>query len=124
MATKGMAAGRLRHRITIKQQVTTIDTSGEQVTDWEVVDSGAADQKFWCEIAPLSARELLASEQVASEVTARILMRYDSRIKAQMRAEHDDGQTTTIYNLAPPIRDPDSGLEWCTIPCNALLNQG
>lgn len=124
MATKGMAAGRLRHRITIKQQVTTIDTSGEQVPDWEVVDSGAADQKFWCEIAPLSARELLASEQIASEITARILMRYDKRIKAQMRAEHDDGQTTTVYNLAPPIRDPDSGLEWMTIPATALLNQG
>jgi SPP1 family predicted phage head-tail adaptor len=120
----GLKAGRLRHRVTIKQQVVTIDTSGEQVANWEVLNSGAADHKFWCEIAPLSARELLASEQVAAEITARILMRYDKRIKAQMRAEHDDGETVTIYNLSPPIRDPDTGLEWMTIPATALLNQG
>jgi SPP1 family predicted phage head-tail adaptor len=120
----GLKAGRLRHRVTIKQQVTTVDTSGEQAVDWEVLDSGAADHKFWCEIAPRSARELLASEQVAAEVTALILMRYDKRVKAQMRAEHDDGETVTIYNLAPPIRDPDTGLEWMTIPATALLNKG
>jgi SPP1 family predicted phage head-tail adaptor len=120
----GLKAGELRHRITIKDQVTSIDTSGEQVTDWQVVDSGAEDHKFWCAIKPLSARELVVSQQVASEVTARIVMRYDARIKAKMRAEHDDGTTVTIYNLSPPIRDPDTGLEWITIPATALLNQG
>jgi hypothetical protein len=51
-------------------------------------------------------------------------MRYDSRIKASMRAEHSDGVSTTVYNLSAPIRDPDSGLEWMTCPATALLNSG
>jgi SPP1 family predicted phage head-tail adaptor len=120
----GLQAGRLRHRVTIKYQSTTIDTSGEQDTEWAVLHSGAFDGKFWCEIKPLSARELVASQQIASEVTTRIVMRYDARIKASMRAEHNDGTTVTIYNLSPPIRDPDTGLEWMTVPCTALINQG
>ena len=120
----GLAAGRLRHRIAIKEQVTVINSAGDQEVDWVAVESAAADKKFWAAIEPLSSRELLASEKINAEVTTRIVMRYDSRIRASMRAEHSDGTTTTVYNLSAPIRDPDSGLEWMTIPCTALLNEG
>lgn len=120
----GFAAGRLRHRIAIMQQVTVINSSGDQEVAWVSVDSAATDGKFWAAIEPLSSRELLAAEKVNAETTVRIVMRYDSRIKASMRAEHSDGTTTTIYNLSAPIRDPDSGLEWMTIPATALLNNG
>lgn len=120
----GIAAGRLRHRIAIKEQVTTINSNGDQEVVWQSVDSAAADKKFWAAIEPLSSRELLASEKINAEVNTRIVMRYDSRIKASMRAEHNDGTKTTIYNLSAPIRDPDSGLEWMTIPATALLNAG
>jgi len=119
-----MAAGRLRHRIAIKEQVTFINSSGEQDTDWQAVESQATDKKFAAAIEPLSSRELLASEKINAEVTTRIVIRYDSRIRASMRAEHDDGTKTTIYNLSAPIRDPDSGLEWMTCPATALLNEG
>ena len=121
---KGLAAGRLRHRIAIKQQVIVTNSNGDQEKDWEAVNSAAADGKFWAAIEPLSSRELLAAEKLNSEVTCKIVMRYDSRIVASMRAEHSDGTTTTIYNLSAPIRDPDSGLEWMTIPCSALLTDG
>ncbi len=124
MAKPGLAAGRLRHRIAIKEKVTTTNSNGDQETDWVQVESTAADKKFWAAIEPLSSRELIASEQNNADISCRIVMRYDSRIKASMRAEHDDGTKVTIYNLAAPIRDPDSGLEWMTCPCTALLNQG
>src|SRR5678815_1197009 len=111
MAAKGLAAGRLRHRIAIKEQVTVINSSGDQELDWVAVDSAAPDKKFAAAIEPYSSRELLAAQQINSELNTKIVMRYDARIRASMRAEHSDGTTTTIYNLSAPIRDPDSGLE-------------
>jgi SPP1 family predicted phage head-tail adaptor len=120
----GLAAGRLRHRIAIKQQVIVTNSNGDQEKDWVAVNSASSDGKFFAAIEPLSSRELLAAEKSNSEVTCKIVMRYDPRIVASMRAEHSDGTTTTIYNLSAPIRDPDSGLEWMTLPATALLNQG
>jgi SPP1 family predicted phage head-tail adaptor len=114
-----LLAGRLRHRIRVEQQVQTKNSFGETDVEWEELDT------FWAEIRPLSARDLLASEQVASESTTVIIMRYNSAIKASMRAVHViNGVDGTIFNLAPPIRDPETGLDWMSIPAIALINRG
>jgi hypothetical protein len=52
-------------------------------------------------------------------------MRYNSVINASMRGVHVvNGADGTIYNLSPPIRDPETGLDWMTIPATSLLTAG
>lgn len=116
-----LLAGRLRHRIRIEQQVQTKNSFGETSKEWEQYGSSY----FWCEIRPMSARELYTAQSVGSESTTLIIMRYNAGVKASMRAVHVvNGVDGTIYNLAPPIRDPETGLDWMTIPATALLNEG
>lgn len=117
----GLAAGQLRDRILIEDQVTTINSSGEHVTNWEAVDfSASGDGKFWASILPLSARELVAAETIKSEVKARIVMRYNANVTAKMRIT----EGSTIYNIAGIIRDNETGREWMTLQVTSGLNNG
>jgi SPP1 family predicted phage head-tail adaptor len=109
-----LAAGRLRHRIRIDEQVVHVNSSGEQDVAWEEVAT------VWAAIEPLSARESLLAEQVQSKVNARIVIRARDDIRASMRAVHG----STVYNIEGVIRDPDSGLEWLTLPCSTGVSEG
>ena len=65
-----IAAGDLRHRVLIQQQVTTRDEDGVQTTSWLDVAT------VWASVEPLSAREFIQSGQTQAAVTARITIRY------------------------------------------------
>lgn len=105
---------RLRHRISIEQQVTETDSSGAIETFWEYVTT------VWAAIEPISGREMLLAEQVQSGVNTRIITRYRSDIDASMRAKHNG----RIYNIEAAIPDQDSGIEWMTLQCSIGLNEG
>lgn len=110
-----IAAGKLRHRITIEAKVTGRDPgTGAPITTWQTW----AD--MWAEVAPLSAREFIAAQAGQSEVTARITIRYRQGLLATMRIVHR-GQ---IYNIAGMLPDNVSGLEYITIPCGQGVNNG
>lgn len=64
-------AGELRHRVRIERPVDTPDAvTGQAVRDWPL------EATVWAAIRPLSAREILARDQVQAEVTHHIVMRY------------------------------------------------
>lgn len=109
-----VAAGRLRHQVVIEQQVTALTSSGEQETNWVTFAT------VWAEIAPLSARESMLSEQVQSKVSVRITIRSLDGVIASMRVV----QGSTVYNVEGVIRDPQSGVEWMTLACSTGLNNG
>jgi SPP1 family predicted phage head-tail adaptor len=112
--TGGIAAGRLRHRVTIEQQVNVVNSFGEHSKEWEPF------AQVWAAVEPLSARELLAAQQVQSQVVARVIMRYNAAVTASMRIVYRG----VVYNIAGVQRDPESGLEWMTLPVSYGLNQG
>lgn len=113
-----LAAGRLRHRIDIQKQNNVQDPeTGVMRTVWTNVATGVA-----AEIAPLSVREFIASSQMQSQITARIMIRYRTGLTPQMRILHPS--TGKIYNPAGWFADPDSGLEYLTAPCCEGVNQG
>lgn len=110
-----LAAGRLRHRVTIQQPVHTQDPdTGAMTTTWADVAEVAA------EVAPMSVREFIASAAMQSQVTARITIRYRPGIDASMRVVHKD----RIYNIQGVLSDPESGLEYLTLPCSEGTNEG
>jgi len=109
-----IAAGRLRHRVEIQRQVSTIDTSGETVIAWQTVDT------VWAAIEPLSAKEFMAAQQMGSEISTRVTIRFRADVVASMRLLHG----AAIYNIQGVLADPDSGIEYLTLPCSAGRNDG
>lgn len=111
-----LAAGRLRHRIRIERPVRTRDpVTGESKREWELVSNSVP-----AAIEPLSAREFIAAQSMQSAVTARITIRRRPDIDATMRIVHR-GQ---IYNIHGVLADPDSGLEYQTLPVSEGVNDG
>ncbi len=109
-----LAAGKLNKRVTVQQQVTTIDTEGLSDTNWVTVAT------VWAAIEPLSVREFLTAQQVQSGVNGKITLRWQPTWSAPMRIVHGP----TIYNLVGVLPDNRSGVEYVTIPYVSGLSQG
>lgn len=115
-----ISAGTLRHRVELQRRVLDsngdplIDSNGEQVVEWETIAT------VWAAIAPLSAREFVASQKVDSQVTTRITIRYRAGVDSNVRILHG----STIYNIEGVLADPESGREYLTLPCSTGLNAG
>lgn len=92
-----MRAGDLNQRIVIEQKQVTRDSMGGEVKTW--VQYAAV----WAQIQHLSGRELIAAKQAASEVTARITIRYLAGVDASMRVRHG-GDVYAISAVVPTGR--------------------
>ena len=101
-----IAAGKLRHRVTIQRREETQDpNTGAVSVAW--VDNGAR----WAEYVASSVREFIAAAAVQSEVKGRFTVRTDEGITADMRVIHR-GKAYAILGVMP---DPDSGLEYMSL---------
>lgn len=110
-----LPAGRLRHRVTIEELASELDSDGAQVDSWITFGDGRA---LPAEISPLSARELIAAQAVHSKVTTRIRLRYRTGITAAMRVRHRD----MVYEIEGVIPDPDSGRRFITLMTTSLMS--
>ena len=90
-----MRIGKLRHRIEIQTNTPTDDTFGEPIASW------ATDATVWASIEPLAGRELLRAQEIASEVTTRIRVRYTTDATPAKRIKWG----TRYYEIAAVI-DP------------------
>ncbi|MNM24928.1 Phage head-tail joining protein [compost metagenome] len=110
-----MAAGRLRHRVRLQQQVIGQHAgTGAQIVGWEDL------AEVWAEVVPLSVREFVAGQAVSSEVTTRITIRFRDDVTAKCRALYRG----RVYNIHGVLADPRSGLEYLTLPCSEGINDG
>lgn len=109
-----VAAGRLRHVVAIERQVEVVDSNGDHSRDWEYVTSKR------CEIKSLSGRDLLIAQQVQSNVSVMVVMRYTTDVDATCRLKKGG----VIYSIAAVITDPESMREWISLPCSVGLNDG
>lgn len=106
-------AGRLRHRVVIER-----NTPAQDTTTGEMVDYWSEYTTVWASIEPMSAKEFIAAQAVQSEVTGKIVMRFRADITPDMRVNHNG----RVYNIVGIIPDPDSGLEWMTLPVSDWVN--
>ncbi len=67
-----MQAGKLRHRLTVEDYTETVDSYGEMRKTYSTTTT------VWGSVVPLSGRELVQAQQVQSEATTRIRIRYTS----------------------------------------------
>ncbi|NSW92316.1 MAG: phage head closure protein [Firmicutes bacterium] len=93
-----MRAGLLRRKVAIQKLVEVKDPlSGELKKDW------ADFATVWGSIEDLAGREFFDAQQVNSEITTRVKIRYRKDIKATMRIICDD----RVLEIAAPPIDPD-----------------
>ena len=84
----GLRAGALGQRITLQQRSTAQDATGGQLATWSDVAT------VWAEVTPLSGRELIAAQAVASETSHQITLRWqpafaDARAVTAMRVVYN-----------------------------------
>ena len=88
MSASKNTVSRLRHRLTLQQEVQTADGAGGYTRSWQDV------AHLWGEIIPLtgsgssakgSGKETLFAGQIQAQISHRILLRYHHNITAAMR---------------------------------------
>ncbi|WP_392552920.1 phage head closure protein [Orbus wheelerorum] len=111
-----MKSGKLRHRITIQKKISSKTGTGSIKVKWEDVC------KVWASVEPSSVKEFLTAQSIKSEVTAKIIIRYNKNIviDSTMRILYRD----KIYNIAGVLADLNSGLDYLTLPVSEGVNNG
>lgn len=74
-----MQIGKLRHRIRLQKPHSRPNDYGASVAEWHDV------HHVWAEVQPLSSREFFAAQQIHSEATTQIWLRYLPDIDHTMR---------------------------------------
>lgn len=105
-----MEAGKLRHRVTIKQKSVTRDSFGGEVITWTAVAT------VWAAVEPLTGREWLEGRQVAAEVSTRIRVRYRSGVLPEMQATY--GSHT--YDILAVIQ-PEENRQELQLMCQEVI---
>lgn len=79
-----MRAGNLCNRVIIQQTTESRDSStGSVINTWGTFAT------VWAAVEPISGREYFSSQQVNSEITARIRIRYLPGVTSKMRISYD-----------------------------------
>lgn len=73
-----MQAGTLRHRLTLKTVTTSKDSFGG------TIEAEATFATVWGAVEPLAGRELMVAQQMQSEVTHKITIRYLAGLTSEM----------------------------------------
>lgn len=89
-----MHSGALRHKIIIQQPAGVRDSNGQMVETWTTFAT------VWASVEPLQGREFFAADQINSEITTRIRLRYLSGITQDMRISFD----SRIYDIRSIIQ--------------------
>lgn len=105
-----MKIGKLRHRVTIQKLISTPDGGGGSTKTW--ID----DATVWAAIEPLRGGERYVAQQIQSELTHKITMRYREGIKPQMRIKYKD----RIFEILSVI-DIDERRIWLEMLCSEVV---
>lgn len=101
----------LNKRVSILEQSTTQNSYGETESNWLTIAT------VWANIRPLRGRELYQANQVHSETTSKVTIRYRSGILPKMRINYS-GRILEI--IAPPINISEEN-RFLEILCKELI---
>lgn len=102
--------GKLRHRITLQELVKTDDGYGGIVETWQDVAT------VWAAIEPLKGTERYQAQQVQSELTHKVTIRYRAGIKPQMRILYGN----RVFDIEAVI-DVDERHRWLELLCSEVV---
>ena len=110
-----MRIGLLRHRVQILSHAPQVDDFGAPIPlssmSWGVLTT------VWASIDPVSGREYFSSQQVQSEVTSKIHIRWLEGVKPDMRVKHGN----TVYAIISVL--PDNRRKEMVLMCKELSSE-
>lgn len=110
-----LAAGDLRHRITIETPTRQVDETGETIVTW------SASAEYWAEVKPLGSREVVVADQVQGQASYLVRMRWNPPVITSDCRIVWNGKT---LNLSGPPRDPDGLKVEMLLDCTEGLGNG
>lgn len=116
-----MQAGSLRHRVSIENPVDTQDSTGAPIPTWESVA-----EDLPASIQPLTGRELFAAQQVQSDTTTKITIRWIKGVTSRMRVLHSLGESpevVEVYNIEAVLPD-STGRRTLQLLCRLRAAEG
>ena len=108
-----MKTGSLRHRITIQKSLSSRDSFGADVPDWEDVAT------VWASVEPLSGREFFAAKQINAEISTKITLRYLTGVQSEMRIVFKD----RVFNIITVINSEERNIS-LVLMCKELIGSG
>lgn len=112
----------LRHRVTYRVQVTTVDTLNQRINAWNPLGT------FWAKVEPLSGMELMNARTLKATTSHKILMRNVNSVLAALvppRAITPSGQflfegTGRIFGIEQVFRVNEQNA-FLSIHCSELI---
>ncbi|HRC61626.1 MAG TPA: phage head closure protein [Dehalococcoidia bacterium] len=94
-----MRAGRLRNRVVIQRRTGAVNAFNEPTDTWSALAT------VWAGIEPISGREYFAAQQVQSELTHRVTIRYLEGVTPKDRVAWTDPatQATRYFDIRAVI---------------------
>lgn len=110
-----MEFAKLSHRVTIQRRTAVQSPiTGAMEYAWNNL------QDVWARVVPSSVRDFITAQAENVKVTARITIRYREDIQEKDRILFRG----KIYSIEGVLPDPDSGLEYLTLPCSEGVKDG
>jgi len=106
-----MRAGKIRHRIYLQSKVVTRDSFGSEVITW----LSENPRPIFAGIEPLNVREVFLAQQMKSEVTHKVTIRYYSGVQTDWRVLWGSRQFNIVSIINPEERNREMVLlctEW------------
>lgn len=118
-----MQAGRLSHWLTFEiPGPHEVDSDGATVETW--IPAFVANTLPF-EVTPMSGRELIAADAIASKATHRLRGRYRPELTADRMAPRMRAtERGMVYNIEAAIPDPDSGMRYVTLLASSGVSEG
>ena len=88
-----MRGGLLRNKVTIQRPVRTTSGTGDNVVNWETFTTAGAS------VSPVSAREQLRGNQIETNISHVVNLRYVKGITADMRLQVPTDDAPLILNI-------------------------
>lgn len=113
----GLRAGRLRFRVNFEERVEVQDpTTGAMDSSWKVVLKEEP-----VDILPVSVRDFIAAKADQSEITARIVVRWQPVFDTRVDGKPPDIRIVHGYKVYWPagfLPDKEYGIEYVTAYCS------
>lgn len=108
-----MRAGSLRHRVTLQRQELVFGEFGAPLHNkvWKDVAT------VWASVEAVNGREFFASQQVQSEVTHKVTIRFLPGVTADMRIVHGG----RVFGIVAPL--PDNRGTRLVLMCREVSNE-
>ena len=119
-----MQSGRYRHQVILQRRTDSQDPGGQVVHSYEDVVADA-----WARIEPLKGREFISAQQVQSEVTTVIYVRYHDGIDETWRVKHvtkhdESPQWFDVYDVFAVMPDDKTGRRELRLMCIKRVAEG